>query len=55
MAPYNVDKAHGGDSPENTKKVESCVRQIMQKQPHMDESHAIAICKSSIFGKKESK
>lgn len=48
--PYGVPKTHGGDTPENDKKMEDCVSSIMKKQG-IPKPQAIAICKDSLFGK----
>lgn len=44
--PYGIPKEKGGDSLENTAKMESCVSQVMKKGH--DKDSAIAICKSSL-------
>lgn len=44
--PYGIPSSKGGDSLENTAKMEACVARVM-KQGH-DKSSAIAICKSSM-------
>lgn len=49
--PYGIDKKKGGDSPENVRKMESCVSSIMRKQG-VAKAQAIAICKDSLFGRK---
>jgi hypothetical protein len=46
--PYGIPKSKGGESLTNVSKMESCVRQVMQKQKGIDKSRAIAICKSSM-------
>lgn len=46
--PYGIPKEKGGESLENVSKMESCVRQVMQKNPKLDKGRAIAICKSSM-------
>lgn len=51
--PYGIDKEHGGDSVKNVAKMERCVEHLMGKG-HSKES-AIRICKSSMFGKKETR
>lgn len=42
---------YGGTTPEQDKKIEECVNELISKG-HKKES-AIAICKSSILGKKK--
>jgi hypothetical protein len=44
--PYGIDKSIGGDSPENTKWMEECVRKVMKTGK--DKSSAIAICKATL-------
>jgi len=51
--PYGVDKMHGGDTPENTAKMERCVAHVKKNNPKMAEGMCIAICKHSIFGVKD--
>jgi len=51
-APYGVPKSKGGDNEENDSKMERCVEKVMA-EGHSKES-AIKICKSSIFGDKNS-
>lgn len=56
--PYNVDKKHGGDSPENTTWMENCVKKVMSRKSQdgksMTKSRAIAICKSTLQKSKSS-
>lgn len=51
MSPYGIDKDLGGDSPQNTSWMESCVKKVMNKKDKagntIDKSKAIAICKNS--------
>lgn len=51
--PYGVDKKLGGDNEENTKWMEGCVESVMKGGK--DKSTAVAICKSQLRKKKESK
>jgi len=44
--PYGVDKDVGGDSKDNDKWMEDCVRKIMKSGK--DKSSAIAICKTAL-------
>lgn len=50
--PYGVPKRKGGDSAENTEKMERCVQSIMEKQD-VDKETAIRICKDSLFGRRK--
>jgi hypothetical protein len=54
--PYGIDKKHGGDSPENVKKMERCVSGISDTNKRTGKpytkSEKIAICKSRLFKKK---
>ena len=45
--PYNLPNSIGGDSQENTAKMESCVKELMTKGK--SRSSAIAICKASLI------
>ena len=45
--PYNLPKEIGGDSSENTSKMESCVKELVKKGKA--KNSAIAICKSSLI------
>ena len=49
--PYGIDKAHGGDSPENVKKMEACVASVMKDD--VSKESAIRICKDRLFSHKE--
>ena len=44
--PYNIDDESGGDSKENEKWMEGCVKKVMKQGK--DKSSAIAICKSTL-------
>jgi ribosomal protein S7 len=44
--PYGVDKDIGGDSPENDKWMENCVKKVMATGK--EKSNAVAICKSTL-------
>jgi hypothetical protein len=46
--PYGIPKEKGGDSAENVRKMESCVKNLMNKDPKLTKDRAIAICKSSL-------
>lgn len=53
MSPYRIDKEQGGDSPENVKWMENCVRKVMDQGK--DKGSAIAICKTSLKKSKGNK
>lgn len=44
--PYNIDKDIGGDSPENVKWMEKCVKKVMATGKPKE--NAIAICKVTL-------
>jgi len=46
--PYGIPKKKGGESKANLAKMESCVRQVMAKNPKLSKDRAIAICKTSL-------
>jgi hypothetical protein len=52
MSPYGVNKDLGGDSPENTQWMETCVRKVMGRKNKngspIQKDQAIAICKSTL-------
>ena len=52
--PYNIPQEIGGDSQENTRWMEECIKQVMEHGKEKDQ--AIAICKSTLIkvkGKKQ--
>ena len=52
MSPYKIQNDIGGDSPENMKFMENCVKKVKGKKGKdgkpIDEGGAIAICKTSL-------
>ena len=51
--PYGIPKTAGGDTTRNVAKMESCVQQVM-KGSKVDESSAIRICKTRLYGSNKS-
>ena len=49
--PYGVPKSKGGDTPDNTARMDRCV-QHLQTQGHSKLS-SIRICKKTLFGSKK--
>jgi len=45
--PYGIPKSKGGDTPENIKKMESCISNI---KGDFSKEQKIAICKKKLFG-----
>ena len=53
--PYGISKEHGGDSPENVKRMKVCITGVMKDNPKLDEDAMIRICKSRLFPTKSEK
>lgn len=53
--PFGLAKDIGGDSPENVRKMESCIHQVMARNPSLTKEQAIRICKDSIQKSKRKK
>ena len=46
--PYGIDKSIGGDSPENIRRIKSCVTSVMRDNPGYSKARAISICKAQL-------
>lgn len=59
MSPYGMPKEHGGDSPENDKWMERCVKRVTNQKDKsgniLGKERAIAICKSTFMKMKGNK